>query len=98
MELSELRQKPHLSASSVGTYIDCSMAYWFAYVKRAPMEFVSDALEFGSAIHLTLADFYRARMTGDKLLLKDVHESFRQHWTNRVKNRSEIRYSEGKDY
>ena len=98
MELSELRQKPHLSASSISTYVDCSLAYWFAYVKRQPMEFVSDALEFGSAIHLTLADFYRAKMTGDRLLLKDVHESFRYHWANRVKDCPNIKYAEGKDY
>jgi len=98
MELSELRQKPHLSASSIGTYVDCSLQYWFAYVKRLPMEFVSDALEFGSAIHLTLADFYRAKMTGDRLLLKDVHESYRQHWTNRVKDRSDIKYADQKDF
>lgn len=98
MELSELRKSPHLSASSIGTYIDCSLAYWFAYIKRLPMEFVSDALEFGSAIHLTLADFYRAKMTGDRLLLKDVHESYRQHWTNRVKGRSDIKYADQKDF
>ena len=98
MELSELRQKPHLSASSIGTYIDCSLAYWFTYVKRQPMEFVADALEFGSCIHLALADFYRARMTGDNLLLKDVHEAFRDHWANRVKDSTNIRYAEGKDY
>ena len=98
MELSALRQKPQSSASSIGTYLDCSQAYWFAYVKRAPMEFVSDALQFGSCIHLALADFYRARMTGDRLLLKDVHESYRYHWANRVKECSNIRYAEGKDY
>jgi putative RecB family exonuclease len=62
------------------------------------MEFVSDALEFGSAIHLTLADFYRAKMTGDRLLLKEVHESYRQHWTNRVKDRSDIKYADQKDF
>jgi len=98
MELSGLRQKPHLSASSIGTYVDCSLQYWFAYVKRLPMEFVSDALEFGTAIHLTLADYYRAKMIGDRLLLKDVHESYRQHWANRVKDRSDIKYAEGKDF
>ena len=98
MELSELRQKPHLSASSIGTYIDCSLQYYFSYVQRLPMEFVSDALEFGSAIHLTLADFYRAKMVGDRLLLKDVHESYRQHWTNRVKDRSDIAYANQKDF
>jgi putative RecB family exonuclease len=98
MELSELRQKPHLSASSISTYIDCSLQYYFSYIKRLPMEFVSDALEFGSAIHLTLADFYRAKMTGDRLLLKDVHESYKQFWTNRVKDRSDIKYADQKDF
>ena len=98
MELSELRQKPHLSASSIGTYIDCSLQYWFAYVKRLPMEFVSDALEFGSAIHLTLADFYRTKMVGDRMSLKDIHERYRQFWTIRVKDRSDIKYTEGKDF
>jgi hypothetical protein len=44
MVLSELRRKPHLSASSIGTYIDCQLQYYFAYVKRLPMEFVADAL------------------------------------------------------
>jgi putative RecB family exonuclease len=62
------------------------------------MEFKSDALEFGSAIHLTLAEYYRAKMTGDRLLLKDVHESYRQHWTNRVKDRSDIKYADQKDF
>jgi putative RecB family exonuclease len=97
-KLSEIRKSPHLSASSISTYIDCSLAYWFAYIKRLPMEFVSDALEFGSAIHLTLADFYRAKMTGDRILLKDVHESYKRHWTTRAKDRSDIKYAEGKDF
>jgi len=98
MNLSELRQKPHLSASSISTYVDCSLQYYFSYAQRLPMEFISDALEFGSAIHLTLADFYRAKMTGDRLLLKDIHESYKLHWTNRVKDRSDIKYADQKDF
>jgi putative RecB family exonuclease len=97
-KLSELRKLPHLSASSISTYIDCSLQYYFSYIKRLPIEFVSDALEFGSAIHLTLADFYRAKMTGDRLLLKDVHESYRQHWTTRAKDCSDIKYADQKDF
>ena len=34
MTLYELRQKPHLSASSVGDYIDCGMLYKFGRVDR----------------------------------------------------------------
>jgi putative RecB family exonuclease len=98
MELSELRQQEHLSASSISTYIDCSLQYYFSRVKRLPMEFVSDALSFGTVIHLVLAEFYRSKMTGDRLSLKDIHELYRQHWKQEAKDRSEIKYAEGKDF
>jgi putative RecB family exonuclease len=98
MELSELRQRPHLSASTLTTYIDCSLQYYFSRVKRLPMEFVADALSFGTVIHLVLAEFYRSKMAGDRLLLKDIHELYRQFWTKEAKNRSEIKYAEGKDF
>jgi putative RecB family exonuclease len=98
MDLRELRQKPHLSASSIGTYIDCQLKYYFAYVKRLPMEFVADALEFGTAIHAVLADFYQVKMTLGKMSLKDVHESFRQHWHRIAFDRSDIQYADGKDF
>jgi putative RecB family exonuclease len=98
MELSNLRKSPHLSSSSITTYLDCSLQYYFSRVKRLPMEFVSDALVFGTVIHLVLAEFYRSKMTGDRLSLKDIHELYRQFWTKEAKNRQEIRYAEGKDF
>jgi putative RecB family exonuclease len=66
MDLSELRQQPHLSASSIGDYIECGMLYRFGRIDRLPMEFVSDAMEFGSVIHMVLAEYYQAKITGDK--------------------------------
>jgi putative RecB family exonuclease len=98
MELSDLRQKEHLSASSIGTYIDCSLQYYFSRVKRLPMEFVSDALSFGTVIHLVLAEFYRSKMTGDKMSLKDIHESYRQHWKQEAEDRTDIQYADGKNF
>ena len=99
MNLSLLRQQPHLSASSITTYIDCSLQYYFSRVKKVPIEFVSDNLAFGTAIHSTLADYYRAKMIGDRLALKDVHELFRQSWRKEAEGRGEmIRYDEGKDF
>ena len=98
MELSELRNTPHLSASTITTYIDCSLQYYFSKVKRLPMEFVADALSFGTVIHLVLAEFYRSKMDGDRLSLKNVHELYRQFWTREAKDRSEIKYAEGKDF
>jgi hypothetical protein len=50
MNLSDLRQQPHLSASSIGDYLDCGMLYKFGRVDRLPREYVADALEFGSVI------------------------------------------------
>jgi hypothetical protein len=65
MLLSELRQKSHLSASSIGDYLECGMLYRFSRIDRLPMEFVADAMEFGSVIHIVLAEYYQAKMTGD---------------------------------
>jgi putative RecB family exonuclease len=98
MLLSELRQKPHLSASSIGDYLECGMLYRFGRIDRLPMEFVSDALEFGSVIHIVLAEYYQTKITGDRLTLKDVHESFRHHWHRVAEGREDIQYANGKDF
>ena len=98
MELSDLRQKPHLSASSISTYIDCSLQYYFSHVRRLPMEFVSDAMSFGTVIHLVLAEFYRSKMTGDRLSLKDIHETYRELWRQEAERRTDIQYADGKDF
>jgi putative RecB family exonuclease len=99
MDLKTLRQQPHLSASSISAYIDCSLQYYFSRVKKVPIEFVPDNLAFGTAIHATLADYYRAKMTGNRFMQKDVHSLFRQHWRKEAEGRGEmINYAEGKDY
>ena len=46
MVLSELRQQPHLSASSIGEYVECSLQYRFGRIDRLPIEFKSDAHDF----------------------------------------------------
>ena len=98
MELRELRQQPHLSASSIGDYVECSLLYKFGRIDRLPMEGKSDALEFGTVIHLVLAEFYQARMVGDRMLLKDVHQLFEKHWRAVAEGNEDIRYSNGKDF
>ena len=72
MELYELRKKPHLSVSSIGDYLECGMLYRFSRVDRLPMEFVSDALEFGSVIHKVLAEFYQAKMLSDDIRMVTI--------------------------
>jgi putative RecB family exonuclease len=98
MELYELRQKPHLSASSIGDYIDCGMLYKFGRVDRLPREFVADAMQFGTVIHKVLAEYYMAKMIGDKMMLKDIHESFKIHWHETAEGRDDIQYAKGKDF
>jgi putative RecB family exonuclease len=98
MLLSELRQMPHLSASSIGDYVECGMLYKLGRVDRLPMDFKSDALEFGTVIHLVLGEYYEAKMSGDRMPLKDIHRSFEEHWHRVAEGRTDIKYAEGKNF
>ena len=98
MNLGDLRQKPHLSASSIGDYIDCGMLYKFGRVDRLPREFVADAMEFGTVIHKVLAEFYQAKMIGDRMMLKDIHQIFKKLWKETAEGRDDIQYAKGKDF
>jgi putative RecB family exonuclease len=97
MELSELRKKPHLSASGVNEYVECSLLYRFGRIDRLPMEFVAAELEFGTVIHKVLEEYYRAKMIGEKLLLKDLHEQFKTLWKKSASERPDIQYQDGQN-
>jgi len=98
MDLKELRALPHLSASSISDYIDCSMLYKWGRVDKLPREYIPSTLTFGTVIHLVLAEFYQGKMDGYKMLLKDIHESFKNHWHERAKDRTDIQYADGQDF
>lgn len=98
MELSELRKTPHLSASSIGEYVECGLLYKLGRIDRIPMEFKADALEFGTVIHIVLGEFYAEKMIGNKMTLRDVHLSFQNHWHRVAEGRDDIKYAEGKDF
>ena len=97
-DLAYYRLRPHLSASSVNDYIDCGLLYRFSRVDKIRPEFKTDALEFGSAIHFVLNGFYKERKLGNRLLLKDIQESFDGFWREMAYDNPEIRYSEGEDF
>jgi putative RecB family exonuclease len=42
-----------------------------------------------------LEEYYRAKMIGEKLLLKDLHEQFKTLWKKSASERQDIRYQEG---
>ena len=98
MELSDLRKTPHLSASAVSDYLDCSLLYKLGRVDKIKPAFIPDAMEFGSAIHLVLAEINQQRMVGVNLSVKQIQESFEKHWTKLAKDKKEIKYTEGKSF
>lgn len=51
-------QHLHISYSQVWTYLNCSLRYYFQYVRGLPRERTSIALMFGSAIHKALERYY----------------------------------------
>jgi putative RecB family exonuclease len=62
------------------------------------MEVKSDAMEFGTCIHRVLEQYYSAKIIGEKMLLKDVHQIFETTWTSIAADRDDIRYSGGHDF
>jgi putative RecB family exonuclease len=98
MTLSELREKPHLSAASINDYTDCGLLYKLSRIDKLKHEFQSDSLEFGSVIHMTLGEFYQQKMAGNIMELKDIHNTFERYWTVMGTNRVDIQYSEGKSF
>ena len=98
MELSTLREVPHLSASAINEYIECSLCYKFGKIDKLPFEARSDALEFGTVIHAVLETFYQDKMIGDLMSLKDIHANFEDCWREAAEDNDEIEYSNGKDF
>jgi putative RecB family exonuclease len=98
MTLSDLRDAPHLSASSIGDYLDCGLLFKFGRIDKIKPEMKSDALEFGSVIHLVLAEIYQQKMVGICMTIREIHESFEKHWTSITKDRKDIQYAEGKSF
>jgi putative RecB family exonuclease len=95
MELTELRKVAHLSASSINDYIDCGLLYKFGRIDRIQPEFKSDAMEFGSAVHLALAEFHMEKMRGKLPTVKQLHNFLEDHWRKLTNQRDDIKYAEG---
>ena len=98
MTLTELRQSPHLSASGISDYLDCGLLYRFGKIDKLKPEFKPESLEFGTVMHLVMAEIHQAEMIGEELSIKAIHESFENHWTKIAKDRTDIKYAEGKSF
>ena len=97
MDIMELKKSPHLSASGIKDYCECSLKYRLSRVDKLKPEGTSDALELGSCIHKALADFHQEKMVGNKISLSELNECFENHWRTAVEGRSDIRYKKGKN-
>ena len=98
MELWELRKLPHLSSSSINDYCECGLLYKFGRIDKIPIEGKPDALEFGTVIHLVLAEYYQEKMIGNKLSIKEIHKSFETHWREHAEDREDIQYSKNNTF
>ena len=98
MNISDLRQQPHLSVSSINTYIDCGLLYRFSRIDNIKPDFIPDNLVFGSCIHRVLAEFNQEKMMGNILSSSDVGNLFRKDWEETAKDNEEIRYFKGSSY
>ena len=85
VSLAEARERLHLSASQLRTYVNCSEQYRHRYVLRTPPSHRSSALAFGSAVHSALAAFYLEQQdTGDKLSTEDLRSVFDEVWQSQL--------------
>jgi putative RecB family exonuclease len=98
MNITELRKKPHLSVSSVNSYIDCGLQYKFSKIEKQKPDFLSDNLVFGSCIHRILAEFNQEKMMGNILSSDELEEMFRNDWEKSAQDNDDIQYSRGKSY
>lgn len=98
MEISDLREQAHLSASGINDYLDCGLLYKFSRIDRRQPESISDSLVLGKAIHGVLADFYRELKAGRRLGQKHLEEAFDTHWEALAHGRYDINYRQGKSY
>lgn len=98
MDINELRKQPHLSASSINDFLDCSLMFKFSRIDKIKTESTSDALVLGSCIHKALAEFHQERMIGNKLSLEMLQQEFEKQWKEAAEGRSDIEYKDGDDF
>jgi len=98
MDISDLREKAHLSASGISDYLDCGLLYKFSRIDRRRPESYPDALVLGQAVHRVLAGFYQELKGGRRQDQKSLEEAFDHHWEALAHGRGDITYKSGKSY
>jgi len=98
MNIEELRQKPHLSASSINSYLECGLQYRFSRVDKLKPEFTADALVYGSTIHKAIEFIQSNRMMGNKPTELEAMEFFETKWRKAAEGNETIQYKKGDSF
>ena len=67
----------HISHSQISCYQNCSLKYFYRYVEGRKAESVSVSLSFGSAIHTSLATYYRGIKNNHTEPLNAITDTFK---------------------
>ena len=99
-EFLEIKQQPHISASSLQTYMTCGLQYKFSRVDKLKPAFTADNLVFGSTVHKVLQEFYQERMVGNNLDAEELQRLWAKYWdeSEAALDNDRIQYSAGKDF
>lgn len=71
-------QRPHISASQLRGYSDCSLRWFLS--RRYKSTFTPAALVFGSGVHAGLQHYYQQQLQGEKATLKEMLVEFDRVW------------------
>ena len=98
MKLSELRLRPHLSASQINQLLNiCSLQWYFERIEKLKKPFVSHALVYGSIIHLVLTKAFREIPSGTPSGVEFYQDMFSELWKKENENHT-IRFPARDDY
>ena len=92
MTIEELRKEPHLSASGINDYVDCSLLYKLSRIDKRIPEFTADSLAFGGTIHEVNAVFQNHRKDGNSFTRENMLNTFEYYWAAKAKGKDHIRY------
>jgi len=98
MTFQQLRDRPHLSVSSVREYLDCGLRYKFSRIDKLQPEYTADVLVFGRAIHKTLEQYYNAKLEGEPISCNDLQVVFELMFQQAADACSIVRYRDGSSY
>ncbi len=82
--------RDYLSYSQLALYLECPLKYRFRYIDEIRTDGISSALVFGTAIHKTLALFYKGIMVNEAFSLANFLITFEEAWEDGCDGRNVV--------